>query len=205
MRSFLRIFSVVLLVSWMGFIFYMSSQPAEVSSQISGGVIEIIAERFYPDFDVLSELQKAEIIESFQFIVRKAAHIAGFAVLGFFAFLSFISYTKLRRFTRVFWAAAVSLAFAASDEFHQRFVPGRSCELRDFLLDSVGVLGAVILCTLFIQIIGPLRRKSAFYGQTKSFGAFNNELYSKLADAKHDKKLLEHRLAEQEKTIEELE
>lgn len=205
MRSFKRILSVVLLVLWMGFIFYMSAQPAEVSSQMSGEVIEIVAEKFYPNFEALSELQKAELVESYQFIVRKALHIVGFAILGFFAFLSFISYTKLRFFTRIFLATAVSIIYAASDEFHQHFVSGRNCELRDLLLDAAGILGAIILCTLFVKIIGPWRRKTAFCGATKKkLKALNNELYEKLDDEKQNNKQLESRVVEQEKVIENL-
>ncbi len=206
MRSFMRIFSVLLLVAWMGFIFYMSAQPAETSSQISGEVIEVIAEKFYPEFEALTETDKAEFVASFQFAARKTAHVAGFAVLGFFAFLSLISYTKLRFFTRVFWAFAISIIYAASDEFHQRFVSGRSCELRDFLLDVAGILGALVICSLFVKIIAPLRRKTAFSGKTKKMlNTLNNELYEKLDNTTYDNRQLENRLYEQQETIERLE
>ena len=162
MRSFIRIIGVILLVLCMGTIFYLSSQPAEVSSQISGGLIEIIAEKVYPDFEALSQTEKVEIVASLQFVVRKAAHVCGFAAIGFFAFLSFITYTRLRLFVRTLLAVAVSAIYAASDELHQRFVPGRSCELRDFLLDFAGILTAILLSLAFVGIVGPLRRRVAF-------------------------------------------
>lgn len=41
----------------------------------------------------------------------------------------------------------LSTAYAASDEIHQYFVPGRSCDLYDFWADMVGIIvGAVIYC-----------------------------------------------------------
>lgn len=48
--------------------------------------------------------------------------------------------------TRYFFAGIVfCLFFAASDELHQFFVPGRNCDIRDFLFDAAGTLaGAVI-------------------------------------------------------------
>lgn len=165
MRSFIRVTSVILLVVWMGFIFYLSAQPAEASSEISGGVIEVIAEKFYPHFESLSEVQKAEVIASFQFEVRKSAHVCGFAVLGFFAFISFITYTKIKMFLRLLLSVVLSLAYAVGDEFHQRFVPGRSCELRDVLLDTAGILIAVLLTLAFVEVIGPLRRRVAYKGR----------------------------------------
>lgn len=162
MRSFFRTFSVILLVLWMGFIFYMSAQPAEVSSEISGNVIEIIAEKIYPNFNDLSSVEQTEVVASFQFVVRKSAHVLVFAILGFFSFLSFISYTKIRFFVRTFLSILLGLLYAASDEYHQRFVSGRSCELRDFLLDAAGIVGAILICALFVKVIPTLREKTAY-------------------------------------------
>ncbi len=167
MRSFLRTFVVILLVCWMGFIFYMSAQPADVSSEISGGFIEAVAEKVYPDFENLSKSERTDVVASFQFTVRKAAHIASFGLLGFLAFLSFVSYTRLRFFTRVFWALFISVIYAAGDELHQKIVRGRSCELRDFLLDTAGVFAVILLTVVFIKIIPPLRRKTDFIGKEK--------------------------------------
>ena len=42
------------------------------------------------------------------------------------------------------WAAMLLIAFAAFDEWHQAFVPGRSGSVIDFLLDLMGI-GAVLL------------------------------------------------------------
>jgi VanZ family protein len=35
---------------------------------------------------------------------------------------------------------AVGTCYAATDEFHQWFVPGRQCDVFDFLSDAVGVI-----------------------------------------------------------------
>ena len=75
MRTFLRILSIVLLVTWMGLIFFFSAQTADESSNTSGGIVEMIVEKIYPDFYDYTEARQNEIIESYQFIVRKAAHI----------------------------------------------------------------------------------------------------------------------------------
>ena len=47
-----------------------------------------------------------------------------------------------------FWAPIVFCAiYGASDEFHQRYVPMRTCDIFDFMTDSVGaLLMQIILC-----------------------------------------------------------
>jgi VanZ family protein len=63
-------------------------------------------------------------------VLRKLAHAAEFAVLGF------LLYRALRRDG---WALALGIAYAASDELHQHFVPGRQGSPLDVLIDAVGV------------------------------------------------------------------
>lgn len=211
MRSFFRTLSIILLVLWMGLIFYMSAQPAEVSSEISGTVIEVIAKKVYPSFEDLTSMQQEEIVESFQFIARKAAHVVAFAVLGFLSFLSFISYTKLRFFTRAFLSALISLMYAVSDEYHQRFVSGRSSELRDLLLDACGIIGIILITCLLVKIIPPLRRKTAYVKKIKPINleiTEHEQLLEPVVQSKDDSReqvaVLECAMLEKDKTIERL-
>jgi VanZ family protein len=68
-------------------------------------------------------------------VLRKLAHAAEYAVLGFLL---------LRALGRESVALAVGIAYAASDELHQHFVPGRHGSPLDVLLDSVGVAVGVV-------------------------------------------------------------
>lgn len=200
MRSFLRVLSVILLVFWMALIFNFSSQNANASSAMSGEIIEAVAEKFYPNYENLTQEEKIEIVQGYQFMVRKAAHVGIYAVLGFFAFLTFISYVKLKFFARVSLAGAVCCLYALSDEIHQNFVWGRSCELRDFLIDSVGALAMILLCTAFVKMIPSLRNKTAYAGfskkdllrenyylhkELKETTSNNQRLYSVISDYKN--------------------
>jgi VanZ family protein len=63
-------------------------------------------------------------------VLRKIAHAAEFAVLGF------LLHRALRR-DRL--ALALGIAYAVSDELHQHFVPGRQGSPTDVLIDAVGV------------------------------------------------------------------
>ena len=46
-------------------------------------------------------------------------------------------------------AWAIGTAYAVTDEIHQLFVPGRSCELRDICIDAVGVLCGCLIIRLW--------------------------------------------------------
>ncbi len=77
-------------------------------------------------------------------LVRKAAHFAEYAVLGFLAGRAFwaSSHDLLRRF----WFRAgflLVICHALFDEYHQSFVPSRSGSLFDCFIDITG--GAVAL------------------------------------------------------------
>jgi hypothetical protein len=68
-------------------------------------------------------------------VLRKVAHAAEYAVLGFLL---------LRAVGREPAALALGIAYAASDELHHHFVPGRQGSVLDVLLDTVGVAAGVV-------------------------------------------------------------
>lgn len=71
--------------------------------------------------------------------VSLAAHFVEYAVL---AALLWQAARRTPRLTRRAWLAALTLAliYAASDEWHQAFVPGRVPDIRDWLTDAAGAL-----------------------------------------------------------------
>jgi VanZ family protein len=74
---------------------------------------------------------------SFDYVLRKAAHVTEFA------FLSFLLWRAVRDEAGAFFGA---LLYAATDEFHQTFVHGRHGSPKDLAFDAVGaLLGLVIL------------------------------------------------------------
>jgi VanZ family protein len=74
---------------------------------------------------------------------------------GLFALLSMLLFFALSYERRLRWAKAALLAvlitsaFGALDEFHQRFTPNRSCDVRDWMADTAGA--AVVLLTGLTQ------------------------------------------------------
>ncbi|CAA7603128.1 VanZ-like [Acididesulfobacillus acetoxydans] len=74
---------------------------------------------------------------SLDFVVRKAAHVTVYAVL---ALLLFYATGK-----RALLSYGLATLYAASDEFHQIFVPGRTPAVQDVMLDSAAALVMIIV------------------------------------------------------------
>jgi VanZ family protein len=69
-------------------------------------------------------------------VLRKLAHFAEYAILG--ALL-------VRAVGNSVTAVVAGVAYAATDELHQHFVPGRHAAFRDVAIDAAGVLVGVLL------------------------------------------------------------
>jgi VanZ family protein len=133
-------------VVWMGLIFYLSHQPADMSNHLSTGLTEnIIAaiEKAAPHSDI--------DIKRFNHIVRKSAHFFAYFILGLLV-MNALRRSGCNGKTLIGMAILISVSFAASDEFHQLFVPGRGGQVKDVLIDSAGVSIGVFLYVLFSKI-----------------------------------------------------
>ncbi len=82
----------------------------------------------------------------------KIYHFIEYGIFSIFLFLAF--YTSGREFFRkhVFLLSClIGMAYAASDEIHQKFVPGRSSEFLDFVADSLGIVLVQIGIWLYLR------------------------------------------------------
>lgn len=117
-----------LTVICMGVIFWLSSRTATESSEQSGVIVEFLR-RIFGD-NVFTD-----------FIVRKSAHCLEFTGLSFLFNISL--YVTKNKPSFVF-AVMLTSIYAATDEFHQFFVEGRSCQITDWAIDTAGaILGAL--------------------------------------------------------------
>jgi VanZ family protein len=78
----------------------------------------------------------------------KVAHFSMYAVL---AALATAAVRKHRSATGALILTVLAIAaFGAIDEWHQRFIPGRSTEFADWVADTVGGFVGVTVASLFI-------------------------------------------------------
>jgi VanZ family protein len=115
--------------------------------QLWGPVAAYMAAIFY-----VSSLHQAPLPPG---VADKPAHAFGYMGLGFVIARAVGRGFPPRIAPRdLFIGLAIAIAYAASDEFHQRFVPGRSADLADLYADVMGSAIALGGCWAW-SIISP--------------------------------------------------
>ena len=170
------ILSAVLVITMLCVIFRFSAADATHSSHLSEGVcIRLVRElnSVFPEQFPKEKLVK--VAEAIEYPIRKCAHFTEYAVLGITVNLYLwmcyrmemllsrkkkakdIQRTeeKLQKMELSIWnfiirAEIFCALYACSDEFHQYFVPGRSCKFFDVCVDSTGTFfGALLFWGIF--------------------------------------------------------
>ena len=133
-------------IAWMAVIFFFSARSGPESSMDSAWVGMLILRLVRPGFSGLPEAEQLAMAEGISFIVRKCAHATEYAILAglYWHALKGSLSISLRRITVIAWSLTV--LYAITDEIHQTFVPGRSCELRDVCIDAAGALVGLLVC-----------------------------------------------------------
>ncbi|MCR4639613.1 VanZ family protein [Ruminococcus sp.] len=152
-----QVLFLIFTIAIMCTIFCLSHQDAERSSDTSSFLTKVAVKILYSNYDSEPPEVQKELWSKASFIVRKLAHFSIYASLGFCA-----SVTAGRR--RLFSAKSLGVIgfgfiYAMSDEFHQHFIPGRSCELRDMMIDTGGVTVGMCISLIFMGIIALFVRK----------------------------------------------
>jgi len=91
---------------------------------------------------------------TWDFILRKIAHMAEYFILVFLLYRAFKGSFNLPAFYLTIWPLVISFLYAVSDEFHQSFVPTRDPSLKDVFIDSVGI----IVFYFLVRYNGKLKR-----------------------------------------------
>ena len=134
-------------------IFGFSKQDGEESSGLSykaADMILTVADKAgMVDYN---DNNRDSMIEAVQFPIRKAAHMTEYALLSVLVMLALIV-DGIKGIRLPVIAAIIAIAFAATDELHQRYVPGRYGCVRDVLIDAAGsIIGLAIAYVLYKNI-----------------------------------------------------
>ena len=82
-------------------------------------------------------------------LVRKCAHFTEYFILSLLVLRGIRAGSREVHLRWALLTILIVAAYASLDEFHQRFVPGRTPAVRDVLLDTTGGITAQIVSTLF--------------------------------------------------------
>jgi VanZ family protein len=74
----------------------------------------------------------------------KIAHFSIYTVFSYLLTRQLLDITTRWRSAAI--AVAIAVVFGALDEWHQRFIPGRSTEFADWLADSAGAVVGALVC-----------------------------------------------------------
>lgn len=134
-------------------IFGFSKQDGEESSGLSYKAADMILtvcdKAGIVDYN---DNNRDSMIEAVQFPIRKAAHMTEYAVLSVLVMLALIV-DGIKGIRLPVIATIIAVAFAATDELHQRYVPGRYGCVRDVLIDAAGsIIGLAIAYVLYKNI-----------------------------------------------------
>ena len=142
---FIRLVLVILLLETFYIIFGFSNQNGDeskgVSRKVSEKIIQITDKNNNKD-DKDDKVLKVKKIEP---IIRKLAHFSLYTIVGILL-MSLVSTYNLSKKNKFIICMCLGCLYACSDEIHQTFVKGRSGQVLDVLIDTLGVfIGALII------------------------------------------------------------
>lgn len=152
------IISWLLVVMWMGIIFWLSSMNSELSNSRSKKTINKVLETTVEHTNVTSASDKQlmdtkinNVVEKLNKPLRKCAHATVYFVLALLLINALtVSNVSLRKTLII--TTIVCFLYACTDEYHQTFVKGRTGQFSDVLIDTTGALTEEGIYSLYYLI-----------------------------------------------------
>lgn len=91
--------------------------------------------------------------------VRKLAHACEYFVLSILVMFLIFQIKKAKKFKYNIIGLFICFIYACTDEFHQKFIPGRGAQFSDVLIDTVGALVGIICLWIIICIVKFIKTK----------------------------------------------
>ncbi len=150
---------IVLLLGTFFIIFQFSSQDGEKSSGLSTKVTKIFLKQKEADSNY-------ETIKKTEKIIRKTAHFLIYTVVGFLGMALLHTY-EINENKKFFISLDIGVLYAISDEIHQLFVPGRSAQVTDVMIDTMGVTLGIILLVILMEVLKRIKNRIIYKERNK--------------------------------------
>lgn len=149
--NIIRTIIMILLLGNFYIIFGFSSQNGEESGNLSSKIAKFVIKQL--------PIEKTEkVLKRAEGVIRKIAHFSIYTLVGFLL-MSFVSTYHLKENKRIGISLLIGILYATTDEIHQRFVPGRSCQITDVMIDTMGVLLGILLLSMLFEIYRKIKIK----------------------------------------------
>ena len=145
-EKFKQIIYLALIIIWMLTVFLFSNENGNDSQNTSKFVTEKIVQILTFNQNITEE-QELALVENTDHIIRKLAHFSIYALGGILIY-NYIDTFNIKKNRKIVASIAIGILYAAFDEFHQYFVSGRSAQILDVCIDSLGVIIGVIFIYL---------------------------------------------------------
>lgn len=144
-----KVIKLLLVISWMGLIFSFSSDTGVDSTKKSDGFVIRTVEAILGK--ELSMAEKEKWTTYLEVPVRKGAHFSEYLILGVLVVINLFEYIQDKRKAALI-SFLISFLYACSDEVHQLFVAGRSGQLSDVLLDTIGAVVGILIVVIVVRM-----------------------------------------------------
>lgn len=136
-------------------IFWLSNQDEHISKKLSDVVGQYVL-----NSDVVERAadsgKSISVMPLFAGLsIRKFAHIVLYAILGIFSTIAAEHLHRCKKI-KISLPFFICFSYAAFDEMHQVFVPGRTAQTKDVFIDAIGFIPSILLTFMIIAL---LRRK----------------------------------------------
>lgn len=152
--NFKRIISIILVLVWMIIVFSFSGQHGKssgnMSRSVSGIVINII--------DIgnkCTDIEKEKLIEVVEPMIRKLAHYILYTIGGIFIANCVFQFCKKEK-KIILVSLIIGILYAVSDEVHQLIVIDRNGNIKDIIIDTLGIFTGIIFFLLLIKILAKI-------------------------------------------------
>lgn len=158
-----KIIYITLTIIWMIIIFIMSSMNTNESNGKSKQTIKKTVQKTTEISENIgitdikpTEKQVNETVNKLNFPLRKCAHATEYAVLAILIIFTLNSFWgKNYTIKKIVMAIIICFIYSLTDEYHQSFVLGRTCQFSDCLIDT---LGSLIMCLGYLAIKKLIKR-----------------------------------------------
>lgn len=139
---------IILLIAVMCTVFVFSSQDGDRSGGISEKVARAICRVIFFRYDEMSGDEQMFVVRQLNYFVRKLAHFSVYMLMGMLSY-SALLIADIQKIAQK-WAVSLGICalYAAFDEIHQYFIPGRSMRFTDVLIDCSGALIGIAIVKL---------------------------------------------------------
>jgi len=142
---------LLLTVVWMSVIFYKSHEPyqqQDMKPALTANIPVEWLERLLPEVEFVYDIELITYKEPYkmlEFLLRKAGHVFAFGLLAALIWQT-LKATTLRFYPALLVSFLLALLYAASDEWHQSFVPNRTGHAIDvYTFDLAGIVLALLI------------------------------------------------------------